>query len=84
MNLGRLTRLRVVRGEQFQAAAEVHLVGLDDVEHRGDRDDLWEIVSLFVDEESVCCPFYNYEQREIEDGVALLVGTPAASVKLDL
>jgi len=51
---------------------------------RGDRDELWEMVSHFVDEESVCCPFYNYEQRETDDGVALLVGVPAASIKLEL
>lgn len=51
---------------------------------RGDRDELWEMVSLFVDEESVCCPFYNYEQRETDDGVSLHVGTPPASVKLEL
>lgn len=51
---------------------------------RGDRNELWEMVSLFVDEESICCPFYNYEQRETDDGVSLLVGTPPASVKLEL
>jgi hypothetical protein len=51
---------------------------------RGNRDELWHMVSLFVDEESICCPFYNYEQRETDDGVSLLVGTPAASVKLEL
>jgi len=51
---------------------------------RGDRDELWDMVSLFVDEESVCCPFYNYEQRETDDGVSLLVGTPPACVELQL
>jgi hypothetical protein len=50
----------------------------------GDRDELWEMVSLFVDEESVCCPFYNYEQRETDEGVSLLVGMPPAPVKLEL
>lgn len=49
---------------------------------RGDREELWEMVSLFVDEESVCCPFYNYEQRETDDCVALLVGMPPARVQL--
>ena len=49
---------------------------------RGDRNDLWEMVSLFVDEESVCCPFYNYEQRETDQGVSLLVGTPPVRVEL--
>ena len=42
------------------------------------------MVSLFVDEESVCCPFYNYELRETDDGISLLVGTPPARVKLQL
>lgn len=50
---------------------------------RGDRDELWEMVSLFVDEESICCPFYNYEQRETDDGVSLLVGITVTPVKLE-
>ncbi len=40
---------------------------------RGDPDDLWARVSLFVDEESRCCPFFTFEQVEQEDGVVLLV-----------
>lgn len=47
---------------------------------RGDRDELWRAVSLFVDEESQCCPFYNYELTEEPDGVTLRVGSPPAPV----
>ncbi|MEO8457868.1 MAG: hypothetical protein ABI559_08655 [Chloroflexota bacterium] len=51
---------------------------------RGDRNELWEMTSAFVDEESRCCPFYDYDLRETDDGVSLLVGTPAARVELQL
>jgi hypothetical protein len=40
---------------------------------RGDPDALWEEVALFVDEESLCCPFFTYEQVEQLDGVILRV-----------
>ena len=40
---------------------------------RGERDALWNDVSLFVDEESRCCPFFTFEQLEREDGVLLRV-----------
>ena len=40
---------------------------------RGDRERLWELVSLFVDEESECCPFFTFEQAERPDGVLLRV-----------
>jgi hypothetical protein len=40
---------------------------------RGDPEDLWDQVSLFVDEESRCCPFFTFEQVEQEDGVVLRV-----------
>ncbi|MDO8615991.1 MAG: hypothetical protein Q7T33_09705 [Dehalococcoidia bacterium] len=40
---------------------------------RGERDDLWNEVSLFVDEESRCCPFFTFEQQEMEDAVVLRV-----------
>lgn len=50
---------------------------------RGDRDEMWAAVTAFVDEESLCCPFYNYEQRETEDGVVLLVGVAPAPIKLE-
>jgi hypothetical protein len=51
---------------------------------RGDSDELWKMVSAFVDEESLCCPFYSYEQREGEGSVILLVGAPPAHVELQL
>jgi hypothetical protein len=40
---------------------------------RGNPEDLWAQVSLFVDEESRCCPFFTFEQVEHEDGVVLRV-----------
>ena len=40
---------------------------------RGDRERLWELVSVFVDEESECCPFFTFEQAERPDGVLLRV-----------
>ena len=44
---------------------------------RGDPDALWQDISLFVDEESQCCPFFTFEQVERADGVLLRVtGTP--------
>lgn len=39
----------------------------------GDPDELWGLVSLFVDEESRCCPFFTFEQVEEADGVLLRV-----------
>ena len=51
---------------------------------RGDADELWEMVSAFVDDESLCCPFYSYDQRETEGGVILFVGAPPARVELQL
>ncbi len=51
---------------------------------RGDADKLWQMVTAFVNEESLCCPFYNYEQRETADGVTLFVGAPPARVELQL
>jgi hypothetical protein len=49
---------------------------------RGDSDELWEMVTAFVDDESRCCPFYSYEQRETLDGVTLFVGAPPARIEL--
>ena len=40
---------------------------------RGDPESLWHEVSLFVDEEARCCPFFTFEQMEEADGVLLLV-----------
>jgi hypothetical protein len=48
---------------------------------RGDPEDLWENVSLFVDEESRCCPFFTYEQIEEADGVTLRVGSPPVPIQ---
>jgi hypothetical protein len=48
---------------------------------RGDPQVLWEQASLFVDEESACCPFFDYEITEEPDGVQLFVGTPAIPVE---
>ena len=40
---------------------------------RGEPHALWRDVSLFVDEESRCCPFFTFEQVEEPDGVLLRV-----------
>jgi hypothetical protein len=40
---------------------------------RGDPEQLWRLVSVFVDEESECCPFFTFEQTERPDGVLLRV-----------
>ncbi|MFQ6019174.1 MAG: hypothetical protein ACE5KW_00275 [Dehalococcoidia bacterium] len=40
---------------------------------RGDPDTLWRELSTFVDEESRCCPFFSFEQIELEDGALLRV-----------
>ena len=34
---------------------------------------MWERVSLFVDEEKECCPFFDYEQIEEGDEVVLRI-----------
>ena len=51
---------------------------------RGDADKLWQMVTAFVDEESLCCPFYSYEQRETAECVTLFVGAPPARVQLEI
>jgi hypothetical protein len=48
---------------------------------RGDREELWENVSLFVDEEAECCPFFTYELMEEADGVTLRVDSPPAPIQ---
>ena len=45
---------------------------------RGDPSALWEQVSVFVDQEAVCCPFFTFEQVERDDGVVLRVSRAAA------
>ena len=51
--------------------------GANEFIFKGDPASLWDDVALFVDEESVCCPFYTYEQIETADGVTLrVIGRP--------
>jgi hypothetical protein len=47
---------------------------------RGEPEALWEEVTLFVDEESQCCPFFTFEQFEEADGVTLRVLNPPSPV----
>ena len=47
---------------------------------RGEPSSLWDDVSLFVDEESQCCPFFTFEQFEQVDGVTLCVLNPPSPV----
>lgn len=47
---------------------------------RGEPASLWDDVSLFVDEESQCCPFFTFEQFEEADGVTLRVVNPPSTV----
>lgn len=47
--------------------------GGNEFRFRGEREDLWQAVSTFVDEEAVCCPFFHFEQVEEPDGVTLRV-----------
>lgn len=42
----------------------------------GDPGALWDLVSVFVDEESQCCPFFTFEQIERPDGIILHVSAP--------
>ncbi len=57
--------------EQRQTAAGQEFV------FRGDPDKLWSEVSTFVDEESLCCPFFTFEQVEQPEGVLLRVSGKA-------
>ncbi len=57
--------------EQRQTAAGQEFV------FRGDPDKLWSEVSTFVDEESLCCPFFTFEQEEQPEGVLLRVSGKA-------
>ncbi|HXG36395.1 MAG TPA: hypothetical protein VNL15_05450 [Dehalococcoidia bacterium] len=43
----------------------------------GDPDQLWQDLTLFVDEEAQCCPFFTFEQIERSDGVTLRVSGKA-------
>jgi hypothetical protein len=73
-----LTQLFAVLAEQRETPRGNEFV------FRGDSDELWQMVTSFVDEESLCCPFYSYEQRETADGVTLFVGAPPARVELEI
>jgi hypothetical protein len=64
---GDMDQLFAALAEQRQTA------GGNEFVFRGDPTDLWEQVSTFVDEESVCCPFFTFEQVERDDGVLLRV-----------
>ena len=72
-----LERLFSHLGEQRQIA------GGNEFLFRGDVEDLWREVSLFVDEESACCPFFTYEQLEEPNGVVLRVTATPATVQSD-
>jgi len=47
---------------------------------RGDPSTLWDEVTLFVDEEARCCPFFTFEQIEEPGGAILKVLNPASPV----
>ena len=58
----------------FAALAEQRQTGaVQEFVFRGDPAALWDDVSIFVDEESRCCPFFTFEQVERPDGVVLRV-----------
>ncbi len=42
-----------------------------------DSPGLWDDVAAYVDEESVCCPFFNFVQEETADGIVLRIIAPA-------
>jgi hypothetical protein len=50
---------------------------------RGDPDRLWEMVSAFVAEESVCCPFYDITITETATGVELDVSLPPQRIEVE-
>ncbi len=69
-------------GHLFAQLAEQRQAGdANEFVFKGDAESLWSDVSLFVDEESECCPFYSYEQIEEPDGVILRVSGTAISVR---
>ena len=64
-------------GRLFSHLAEQRTAGgAHEFVFHGEPASLWEDVSLFVDEESECCPFYTYEQIEEADCVLLRVIAP--------
>src|SRR5207244_1064051 len=67
-----------------QLAEQREAGGGNECVFRGDVDSLWEELSLFVDEESRCCPFFSYEQMEEPNGVILrVINPPAPAVQTD-
>ena len=60
-------RLFALLAEQRQTARGHEFV------FRGEPEALWREITLFVDEESQCCPFFTYEQVEEPGGVTLRV-----------
>lgn len=71
---GDLDRLFAQLAEQRQTA------GGNEFAFRGDRAALWDQLTLFVDEEAQCCPFFTFEQIEEPDGVTLRVLNPPVPV----
>jgi hypothetical protein len=58
----------------FASVAETH--SLPDGQRlllRDDPDDLWIRVTKFIEEETLCCPFFSFRARELEDGVELTI-----------
>jgi hypothetical protein len=66
----------------FAALAEQREAGgANEFVFRGNRAHIWDEVSLFVDEERLCCPFFTFEQIEEADGVTLRVAiAPAGNI----
>ncbi len=75
----RLTRDEGLRRQADTDALFAHLLaqhevdGGNEFEFGGDPSALWDMVSTFVDEEAVCCPFFTFRQEETEDGVVLRI-----------
>ena len=57
-------------------AAEKNLDDGIEYTFAGDSPALWDDVAAYVDEESVCCPFFTFDQRETAAGVVLRVIAP--------
>lgn len=80
-------RLTPETGRQRQASIDrlfARLAGQRDAARgteftfQGNGDELWDELTAFVDEESICCPFFSFEQRQVADGVVLLIEAPAS------
>jgi hypothetical protein len=50
---------------------------------RGDPEELWHMVNAFVQEESVCCPFYDFTISLKTEGVELDVSLPPQRVEIE-